>query len=452
MDEALGRYTVQAGDGSATILIADNVADQYPDIEDLLSDSISPGTGSKLPNLELSPPLRWATDDELPLSMEVGYDGFVIRRGCGEFAARCSATGVVQVILESELVSGAPGLPSESVWIDSPRPRPVDSVSYVEPGPLSIRGQHDVLWTGDEMIVWGGADGDNLPTLTDGAAFNPETAEWRMLPPFPIDRATVSRAVWADTRMIVTAAEGAFAYEPATDEWSAIGDGLFPSQYAGMTVWTGDVVAAWTAAGIYTFDPAIGTWSQLPDPGGGAGDRWDSALRVVDGTLYAIGSAGYCGGRRAARWAGDAWVLLPRVELDGGEYADCAYPNQVGVAGDRLVAWEDNIHETKAYDPDTDTWLPIDTIPLDGTEGPSGPLQLANGFLVPQYGEAAIFDEVSGDWYHVILPGSGENTEMVWTGYEVLMWGQPCCYGDGRDGFISMDAWRWTPPDADGTD
>lgn len=36
-------------------------------------------------------------------------------------------------------------------------------------------------------------------------------------------------------------------------------------------------------------------------------------------------------------------------------------------------------------------------------------------------------------------------TEMEWTGAEVLTWGQACCYGDGRDGFVSMDAWRWTP-------
>ncbi len=432
LDEALNRYTLEAGAGSATIVLSDGIVAEYPDIVQLLEQSITSGSGATMPTVELSPPLRWATDNELSLQMEVAYDGFAVRRGCGELAVVCSPTGVVQVIAADRVDSNVPGFPLQPVWIVSPLSRPIDSASYLDPGPLSIRGNHDVLWTGDEMIVWGGSGGDTIATLTDGAAFDPDTSEWRMLPPFPVDRATVSRAVWADGRMIVVAPEGTFALDPGGDEWTAIGNGLYPPDAPGMMVWTGDSVAAWTSEGIYVFTPDTGAWEQLPDSGGGTGDRWDSALRIVDGTLYAIGSAGYCGGRQVARWAGDAWESLPRLVLDGGEYADCSSPSQTGVAGGRLVAWEDDIHETVAYDPAGAAWVPVDTVPLSGTEGPSSAVQLDDGFLVPQYGEGAMFDGASDAWTYVVLPGSGEATEMVWTGEEILMWGEPCCFGDRR--------------------
>ncbi len=50
----------------------------YPEVvealgDSFLSDAITPGDRSKLPTLELAPPLRWATDEEVPLQMEVQY-------------------------------------------------------------------------------------------------------------------------------------------------------------------------------------------------------------------------------------------------------------------------------------------------------------------------------------------------------------------------------------------
>lgn len=444
--DARNRYTERSGGGGVTISIYDEVADRFAHLEAFLADHIHPGLESRLPNFELSSPLRWATDVEIPLQMEVVYEGFVVRRGCGDLAVACNETGAVQVIPENLVFSSENGLPAEQVWIESTAPRPADSPSYLDPGPLGVRGRHDVLWTGEEMIVWGGANGDRLPNLIDGAAFDPDTATWRMLAPAPLENSTVTRAIWAEDMMIVVSREATLAYDPKVDVWSVIAGGIYPPDYPGLTAGMGDGVAAWTSSGIQLLDLDSGAWTQLPSPGFGTGDRWDSTLRVVDGTLYAIGSVGYCGGREAASWSGTDWAYLPVVELDGGEYADCSYPNQTGVAGGTLVAWGDDIHESMAYDPDANVWSPIETFPLAGSEGPSGPVQLDDGFLVPRWGEGAIFDPATGTWAHVVLAGSGEDTEMVWTGEELLMWGWECCYGDGRDEFVSMDAWRWTPP------
>jgi N-acetylneuraminic acid mutarotase len=38
-------------------------------------------------------------------------------------------------------------------------------------GPLSRRGYHTAVWTGQEMLVWGGTAGDAV--MADGAAYRP---------------------------------------------------------------------------------------------------------------------------------------------------------------------------------------------------------------------------------------------------------------------------------------
>ena len=39
-------------------------------------------------------------------------------------------------------------------------------------GPLSSRVLHTAVWTGQEMLVWGGTSGETA--LADGAAYRPE--------------------------------------------------------------------------------------------------------------------------------------------------------------------------------------------------------------------------------------------------------------------------------------
>lgn len=50
------------------------------------------------------------------------------------------------------------------------------------PGPLSSRVDHSAVWTGDEMIVWGGSVAGGAPGFDDGAAYYPTSDSWRELP------------------------------------------------------------------------------------------------------------------------------------------------------------------------------------------------------------------------------------------------------------------------------
>lgn len=233
--------------------------------------------------------------------MEVQYETFVVRRGCSELAVACSLTRAVQVIPGDRVFAPAPRWPDLDVWVESPAPRPVSDRFYLDPGPLVPRGGHDVVWTGREMIVWSGATRDRPPHLVEGAVFDPETSTWRLLPPPPLEPPQVTRAVWAESEMVVVGQDATVAYNPGTDAWRVIGEGISP----GQTVWTGDRVITWNSNGIYELAPPEGTWTRLSDLGFGSADRWRGALRVLDGHLFAFGLAGNtCDGRRIAEWTG----------------------------------------------------------------------------------------------------------------------------------------------------
>jgi hypothetical protein len=69
-----------------------------PDYQQAVEVGVRTSNISGFPVLELSPPFRFATDEEFSLHMQVMYDTFVVRPGCGELAVSCSSTEAVQFI------------------------------------------------------------------------------------------------------------------------------------------------------------------------------------------------------------------------------------------------------------------------------------------------------------------------------------------------------------------
>jgi hypothetical protein len=52
-------------------------------------------------------------------------------------------------------------------------------------GQLEPREQAAVIWTGRQLVFWGGASHPPVRAHADGAAFNPDTNQWATLPPAP---------------------------------------------------------------------------------------------------------------------------------------------------------------------------------------------------------------------------------------------------------------------------
>lgn len=114
-------------------------------------------------------------------------------------------------------------------------------------GAPSPRDGHTAVWTGTEMIVWGGNDG---VFRNDGGRYNPATNSWRSITavgaPSPRRDHT---AIWTGTEMIIwggAADNSGGAYNPARDEWRSIATTNAPPARAGHTaVWTGREMIIW---------------------------------------------------------------------------------------------------------------------------------------------------------------------------------------------------------------
>ena len=164
-----------------------------------------------------------------------------------------------------------------------------DEWTRLGPGPLGSRRFHTAVWTGEEMIVWGGWAGTRL--RAGGAAYDPRTGTWRRLAPAPLSPRQYHVAVWTGEEMIVWGGskpvpprrdeqerllfDGA-AYDPDRDTWrrlaptrllagsgSILDAGLQPNLDA---EWTGEQMTIWSRAGAGGYDPDRDRWKRIPAP------------------------------------------------------------------------------------------------------------------------------------------------------------------------------------------
>jgi hypothetical protein len=155
----------------------------------------------------------------------------------------------------------------------------------------SPRTSAHAVWTGTEMIVWGGFDETGSP-LNDGARYNPVTDIWTALPPVAttLVSGTATSAVWTGTEMILwnggQTEEGQtrndrlrlptlHAYDPLQNAWRVSTSGWEPylagadpilisfASSGYRAFWTGDrmfVAAFYPGDQSYFYDPMVDGW------------------------------------------------------------------------------------------------------------------------------------------------------------------------------------------------
>ena len=266
--------------------------------------------------------------------------------------------------------------PSSDSW------EPISAV-----GTPSPRSKFACVWTGTEMLIWGGV-GDGAVNLNDGARYHPPTDSWTPISPTgaPSPRSEMA-AVWTGTEMVVwgggvltntameriiSHADGA-RYNPATNEWTPISDIGAPPGAAGMAaVWTGREMLIWGGSDWGTRS-MLGAFLTLS-----SGGRYDP--RTDSWSDISVLNAPIARAEHTGIWTGSEFLIWGGVHNVGGE-------KSIENSGAR-------------YDPEHDFWTPL---PLEGAPSP-----------------------------RVNLAG-------VWTGDEWLLFGgYP---GAGPGGFDSLHAW-----------
>ena len=119
----------------------------------------------------------------------------------------------------------------------------------------SGRDFHTAVWTGSEMIVWGGYDGSNY--LNTGGRYNPSTNSWTATSTTNAPEGRNGHtAVWTGSQMIVWGGCSGVGcpnifntggrYNPGADSWTATSTTNVPAGRIGHTaVWTGSKMIVW---------------------------------------------------------------------------------------------------------------------------------------------------------------------------------------------------------------
>jgi N-acetylneuraminic acid mutarotase len=349
---------------------------------------------------------------------------------------------------------------------------PTDTGANIPSG----RQFHTAVWTGSEMIVWGGLGLDDY--LSDGGRYDPATDSWM---PFYSESAPNGRqnhtAVWTGTEMIIwggNAGEGGILssggrYSPATDSWTPVTTESAPSGREYHTaVWTGNEMIVWggddgesdlDTGGLY--DPVGDSWTPVTTENAPIGRAYHTAVwddkdgeMIVWGGSYHFGLVND-GGRYSP--ATDSWMsIMIDDKTPTGRHSHTAV-----WTGHMMIVWGgydgSYLNDGGKYDPAGDSWKPVTTkFAPSGRENHTAVWALGmmiiwggtDGDLY--YRDGGVY-EPSGDyWVGTALHGAPrgrENHTAVWTGQEMIVWGGDVNYmmGDeyldtgGRFSFKSGD-------------
>jgi N-acetylneuraminic acid mutarotase len=336
---------------------------------------------------------------------------------------------------------------------------------------------HTAVWTGSEMIVWGGNTYDQNNaieiSLDTGARYSPATNSWTATAaaqaPSPRYRHT---AVWSGNRMIVwggtdtsatTFATGA-RYDPSTNSWSATSTTNTPEpRWAHTAVWTGTEMIVWGGGGnTYQADGgryllSSDTWTPIAEDAGSPPGRlnhtavWTGTEMIVWGGTALEGETN-TGGRFAP--ATGTWT--PTRSND-------PRPNGVGStaiwSGAEMIVWggDSGIPGSPArgsrYDPATDSWFQMsDHYPLcghsvvwTGTEMIEWGGDTCQNFGGYPYGSR--YNPATDSWTDTttfLAPSGRIDHSAVWTGTRMVVWGGNTGNSSGGRYDPATDSWEST--------
>lgn len=325
-------------------------------------------------------------------------------------AQRSAGDGAIAML--SQLARTALG----SANVSSPIADPLSTITQgwtQLPLPPEPASQAASVWTGTQLIVWGGYVPDAATHteryLSTGSAFDPSSDTWTAIPPAPRGRADAI-ALWTGTEALFLfghdASEGfvdGFAFDPSTDSWRTIAASPM-DPYVETAVWTGSGVIAWgsgrsrggTNSGEgASYDPATDTWQRIanaPVSLNAASSVWTGNEMIVFGSRLDSGNHATTDTAIGASYdpATNNWTALPPSALS---------PQATSTAwtGDRLLAW-DYITHSQTFDPDTQTWAPSIKMPLEPSECYPDSAPLSGSVFAFYCGDAALYDDTSDTW------------------------------------------------------
>jgi N-acetylneuraminic acid mutarotase len=299
---------------------------------------------------------------------------------------------------------------------------------------------HTAVWTGNEMIIWGGTDIDNKQDFNTGARYDPGADSWTAT---SISNAPAGRAghtaVWSGVEMIVWGggSNTGGRYNPATNSWTATTTTNAPAG-GYIAVWTGKEMLVWGGDSGGRYDPSTNSWTAIntynaPEARGSHTAVWTGSEMIVWGGHDDITYLN-TGGRYDA--ATDSWTATTTTNAPASRSAHTAV-----WTGSEMVVWGGVLYDAGyhylntggRYNPSADTWLPTSITSVPSARAYHTAVWSGTQMIV--WGGTDDFNDFnSGGRYNpgtnswtvtstANAPAGRAGHTAVWTGSEMITWG-----------------------------
>jgi uncharacterized repeat protein (TIGR01451 family) len=361
-----------------------------------------------------------------------------LTNGTGTFQATLNQPGNRTITATDTVNASITGTSNPiSIIFGDPTPSPTPSPTPVPPTPTPApfcvidtwsatsitaaptrRFSHSAVWTGSEMIVWGGLVSAGPVFTNTGGRYNPVNDGWTATSTTNAPSARGDHtAVWTGTEMIVwggTSDSSGGRYNPSTNTWTATSTVNAPGAPNGHTaIWTGSEMIVW------------GGFSS-----GGSGGRYNPST--------------------------DTWTPTSTVNAPTDRIGHSAI-----WTGTEMIVWggNGNLDSGARYNPMTDTWTP--TSITNAPPGRSGPHAVWTGSVMIVWGgwrsdvgsvnTGGKYNPSTDSWTPTSMtnaPAARSSHSAVWTGIEMIIWGgaptSGCLFVDGGRYNPTLDSWTPT--------
>lgn len=318
------------------------------------------------------------------------------------------------------------------------------------------------VWTGDELVLWGGPSQADTGTGS-GIAYRPASNRWREVAPSPLGPRSGHTGVWSGTEIVYWGglrdgrvagdkglSDGA-AYNPKTDQWRTLPRSPLSARFYHVAAWTGREMVIWggidqccpTDSTIHdkvaaAYDPATNRWRRLADvPPPWSGDDGPAVTGATEARVY-VWRNGRLGALdlRANQW--HDLGTTPPVEHGETGCMVTGGPISIGAFGvERLVVWTGGCAGTHgaAYDFRTGAWSRLPAGPPDEL---TRVVQTPAVFGVTRVEQPKLMRLDGQTWQPIDVPRNsfGVAPVLLWTGTDVLAWGGYRGSDQGRTGVL----------------
>ena len=418
------------------------------------------GTNVFVTNNSASPTRKTIAFTDTPLVNAQIADGSVTsaKIANGSIGSAQLAAGAVTANLNS---AGQSGVASGGLVLSATENAALIETGYIKIGETSIddtwqrrnietapsaRTNHTAIWTGTEMIVWGGTY--NSTTLADGGRYNPSAKSWSSISQIGAPARENHAAFWTGTEMIILGyQQEVHLYNPSNDSWRVGATSGAPEYNTGRTtVWTGTELIVFggedsrPGRSNYNtgsrYNPVTGSWTALSstDAPGLAYHTavWTGSEMIVFGGLSFSSSLAGNGGRYNPTT--DTWKALSTTNAPQGRYRHTAV-----WTGSEMIVWGGETSASNyatnygSYNPSANEGLGS-WVTLDMNSGPTGRSfhkAIWTGSEMIVFGgtspfSGGRFNPTNGIWMGVSATGASTapyGCTAVWTGSEMILYG-----------------------------